>query len=59
MSWASPYIKGFLGAVVGLVFGLLIWHAYVDHVLVHQVVAVIQQAQAQAQRPAAAKPPTP
>lgn len=64
-SWqrASPFVKGVLGAMVGMVATLIVaglgYTAYQDHRLIRSVVAYINQvnaAQQQQQRPAAPAP---
>jgi len=34
----SPTAKGIVGGVLGVVFGLLAWHVYTDHVAFHTMV---------------------
>ena len=62
---ASPFVKGVMGAMVGMVATLIVaglgYTAYQDHLLIRSVVAYINQVNAAQQRQAgpAAQAPTP
>jgi hypothetical protein len=53
----APYLKGFVGALVGGALLLLVAHLYQDHVIIHDIVRAIQQSNQRAAQPPAPTPP--
>lgn len=39
----NSYLKGAAGALLGLLIGLFAYHVYLDHLMVHEIVAAIVQ----------------
>jgi hypothetical protein len=41
LSKINMIIKGFIGGVVGVALSLFVWHLWLDHVALHQVINIM------------------